>query len=55
MFALDFVSNEIKGYVCIFYGKRTTGHTKKKKSLFTVLTEEASIPDNDNDDDIWDK
>jgi hypothetical protein len=27
---------------------------KKKKNLFTVLTEEPSIPDDDNDDK-WDK
>jgi len=58
VFALDFVSNEIKRLcmynIFFFYGKGRQD-TNKQKSLFTVLTEETSIPDDDNDDDKWDK
>jgi len=35
--------------------EKDDGTQTKRKSLFTVLTEEASIPDDDNDDDKWDK
>ncbi len=53
MFALIFfiylVSNETKGYVCIFW---LFFMEREQKNLFTVLTEETSIPD---DDDKWDK
>lgn len=28
-----------------------TGYMKKRKSLFTVLTEEASIPDDDEEEE----
>jgi hypothetical protein len=44
-----FVSNEIKGYVMYFFGFYSIMEREKKKNLFTVLTEESSIPD-DNDD-----
>jgi hypothetical protein len=43
-----FVSNEIKGYVMYFFGFYSNME-REKKNLFTVLTEESSIPD-DNDD-----
>jgi hypothetical protein len=39
-------------YFLAFYGQGL--RDKKKKNLFTVLTEEPSIPDDDNDDK-WDK